>query len=257
MTILVTGGTGTIGAPVTRLLLERGETVRTLTRGGRPAVPGAEPVLGDLLGVQPLTTAFDGVDTVAHLAMARGRKLAATTLRAAARVVEAAAAAGVGHVVLVSIVGVDRLRGFPYYRAKLAEEELLATSGVPWSVLRATQFHPLLAALFAAPRAVRLVPYPAGVPMQPVDAADVAGPLADLVQTGPSGRVPDVGGPEVRPAGEYAAQWRSARGGVALPVPIPGRVGSVLRAGALTVQDRRVGTTTFAQWLAGDDAARV
>lgn len=256
MTVLVTGGTGTIGSPVTSLLLERGEDVATLTRGGRAAVPGARPVVGDLLGEQSLGAAFEGVDTVIHAASPRGRKLVETTLRGTARVIEAARAAGVGHVVLISIVGVDRLRGFPYYRAKLAEEELLATSGVPFSVLRATQFHQLLAMLFGAARPVRLVPYPAGALLQPVDPAEVAGPLADLVPAGPSGRVPDVGGPEIRPAGEYAAQWRAARGGLGLPLPVPGRrIGPALRGGALTTPARRVGTTTFAQWLARDDAA--
>ena len=255
MTGLVTGGTGTIGAPVTRLLLERGEDVRTLTRGGRPAVPGARPVIGNLLGEQPLTAAFEGVETVIHAASPRGRKLVETTLRGTARVIEAACASGVGHVVLISIVGVDQLRGFPYYRAKLAEEELLKTSGVPCSVLRATQCHPLLAQLFGVARRVGLVPYPAGVLVQPVDPAEVATVLADLVPAGPSGRVPDVGGPEIRAAGEYAGQWRAARGGHGLPLPLPGRVGAALRGGALTVQDRRVGTTTFAQWLARDDAA--
>ena len=125
--------------------------------------------------------------------------------------VEAAAATEPApHLLYVSIVGVDRVP-FGYYRAKLAAEEVFAGSGLPHTILRATQFHDLVRTVLAwAARApVLLVP---AMPDQPVDAGEVADRLVALAAGEPRGRVPDLGGPEVRDFRELAATYLRATG---------------------------------------------
>ena len=110
MTILITGGTGTLGRPTAELLTVAGRDIRVLSR-----TPGPGRVVGDLSTGAGLTEALTGVDTVLHLATtASGRDVAQTTL-----LVDACQAAGVTHLVYISIVGVDAVP-YPYYRAKLA-----------------------------------------------------------------------------------------------------------------------------------------
>jgi uncharacterized protein YbjT (DUF2867 family) len=117
----------------------------------------------------------------------------------------------VQHLVYVSIVGVDAVP-LGYYRAKLDCERIIAESGVPFTILRATQFHDFVAGAFLAqrrlPRVVTL-----DVPFQPISTEAVAGRLASLVTAAPAnGRVDDLGGPEVLPMAELARQWLEARG---------------------------------------------
>ena len=115
------------------------------------------------------------------------------------------------HLVYVSIVGVDRVP-LGYYRQKLAGEGLVAGSGLPWTTLRATQFHNLLDALFTSASRIGVLPVLAGAVFQPVDVHDVAARLVELAAAEPAGRVLQLGGPAVRPMDELARAWLRARG---------------------------------------------
>jgi len=112
------------------------------------------------------------------------------------RLLTAAERAGVRHLLYVSIVGIDD-HPFPYYHAKMACERLLRASDLPWTILRATQFHGLPGRLADRLGVGPIGIAPAGVPFQPVDPETVADHVAALVDPGPSGRPPDLGGPEV------------------------------------------------------------
>lgn len=107
--------------------------------------------------------------------------------------------------------------------------------------------------VFEAYRWLPVWPLPTDLPLQPIAAADVAERVAELVGEAPSGRAPDIGGPEVLTVGEAAATWKRATGLRRPVVPLP-RVGRTLTrigAGDLTVPGNTYGATTFAEWLAG------
>ena len=130
------------------------------------------------------------------------------------------------HLLYVSIVGVDR-NPLPYYKAKLAAEAVIEAAELPHTILRATQFHSLLDGLLGRLARLPVLPVPRGVRFQPIDAGEVATRVVALVGAGPSGRAPDMGGPEVRGIDELARAWLRARGRSRRIVafPIAGRAG--------------------------------
>jgi uncharacterized protein YbjT (DUF2867 family) len=152
--------------------------------------------------------------------------------------------AGGAHFIFVSIVGVDRLP-MPYYKVKLAAEQLVAREAKHWTILRATQFHDLLRTFVDA---TPVVPVFARTKVQPVAAEDVALRVADLAEGPPvQGRAPDLGGPEIRPMGDFFRAYLSSSGKhrLLLPVWLPGKLGRGLRAGYGNCPDHADGTVPF------------
>ncbi len=187
-TILVTGCTAQLGLPTATALREAGHDVRVLSRSDTAGV-----LSGDLLTGRGLGRAFAGVETVVHLASTgSARDVAAARLLSAF-----ARTARVSHLVYISIVGVDDIP-LPYYRAKREAERVIVDSQIPYSILRATQFHSFLAGLFATQRRVLPVTLVPAFSFQPIAVDDVAARLAELATADPAGRAPDIGGPQVR-----------------------------------------------------------
>jgi uncharacterized protein YbjT (DUF2867 family) len=241
-TIVVTGGTGTLGRVVVDLLEADGHAVREVSRKS-----SAWPI--DLRTGDGLDAALAGAEVVVHCASTQrgGDEEAARNLVAAAK------AAGVRHVVYISIVGVDAIP-LGYYRSKLAVEKVVEESGVGWTVLRTTQFHELIATLFGAlAKAPLVMPVPS-VRFQPVEVREVAARLADLAVAEPAGRVPDLGGPEVRPAADFARAFLAARGRkrLLMPLRLPGRIFGAVRRGAGTTPEHADGKVTFEEFLAAE-----
>jgi uncharacterized protein YbjT (DUF2867 family) len=240
-TILVTGGTGTLGRLVTERLRADGHEVRVLSRHTQPyAVDLRE-------GGPALDAAVAGVDTIVHCATTPG----GGDERAAAHLIEAARKAGVGHLVYISIVGVDRVP-FGYYKSKLAVEKLVEEAGLGWTVLRATQFHDLLVQVFQALSKVPVMVLPAGVSDQPVEVAEVADRLAELATGAPAGRVEDMAGPEVRPLASLARAYLKAVGKrrAVVHVPLWGAAYRAFRSGGHLAPEHAVGKGTFEEYLA-------
>ncbi|MFF7450982.1 MULTISPECIES: NAD(P)H-binding protein [unclassified Streptomyces] len=240
-TILVTGGTGTLGRLVAERLRADGHEVRVLSRH-------AQPYAVDLReGGGALDAAVEGVDTIVHCASSQ----TGGDEKAAAHLIAAARRAGVGHLVYISIVGVDRVP-FPYYRAKLAVEKQIEASGLGWTVLRATQFHDLLVMMLQGLSKSPVVPLPAGVCDQPIEVAEVADRLAELAASPPAGRVADLGGPEVRTFDSLARAYLKATGrrrGV-VNLPLWGKAYRAFREGGHLTPERAVGKGTFEEYLA-------
>ena len=234
MRIAIVGGTGTVGAEAARELERRGHAVRVLSRHAPE-----HPV--DLRDGSGLAAALDGVDVVVNAANGNRKVLVDGT----ARLLRAAKDAGVRHYVGVSIVGIDRV-GIRYYKAKLAQEELIQRSGVPWTIVRATQFHPFMARIFATSAKFGIVPC-LKFPMQPVDPREVGRVLAETAEAEPSLAITQFAGPEVLSGCELARRWRMRTGSHAVPVRLP--VTRALRSGALTNPDARHGSVTFDEWL--------
>ncbi|MFF5406178.1 SDR family oxidoreductase [Streptomyces misionensis] len=240
-TILVTGGTGTLGRRVTERLRSDGHEVRALSRHARPYDVDLRR------GGPALDAALTGVPTVVHCASSpRGGDE-----EAAERLIAAARRAGVGHLVYISIVGVDRVP-FGYYRTKFAVERRIERSGLGFTILRTTRFHDLLASLFTSLATSPVLPLPAGVADQPVEVAEVADRLAELALAAPAGRVADLGGPEVRPLDSLARSFLRATGRRrrVVNVPLAGGTYRAFRAGGHLVPDRAVGRGTFEEYLA-------
>ena len=136
---------------------------------------------------------MDGVEVVVHCATQATGDKDVTSME---NLIAAARRAGVGHIVHVSIVGIDRIP-LPYYKTKLRVENALAASDVGHTVLRATQFHDLIKVIFSIQRFSPVLWTLRGVRFQPIDTRDVAARLVELVDGEPAGRVADIGGPTV------------------------------------------------------------
>ncbi len=169
---------------------------------------------------------------------------------AAGHLIDAARRAGVAHLVYISIVGVDRVP-LGYYTIKHKVERMIEESGLGWTVLRTTQFHDLVRGLLRTSAKLPVLLVPAGVSVQPVDAAEVADRLAELAAGPPAGRVPDLGGPEVRTLPDLARAYLRATGRrrPVLPVPLAGKAYAGFRRGLHLTPDRALGKTTFEDFL--------
>jgi uncharacterized protein YbjT (DUF2867 family) len=253
-TILVTGGTGTLGRQVVPLLRDAGRPVRVLSRRDHEAAAGIEYVTGDLRTGDGIDAAVDGADVIVHCAGASKGDEETTRV-----LVRAAARAGTPHVVSISVVGADRIpvvsrtdrAMFSYFAMKLAAERVVADSGLPWTTLRATQFYDLFLTVARAMAKLPVIPVPAGIRFQPVDAAEVAARLAELALGPPAGLVPDMAGPSVYGAADLLRGYLRASGKrrPMLPVRLPGRAARAIAGGANLAPDRAVGRRTWEEFL--------
>ncbi|MEE1621479.1 SDR family oxidoreductase [Zafaria sp. Z1313] len=251
MRILVTGGTGTLGPHVVELLRSRGDEVRVLTR--RSGIDGG--VTGDLATGAGLDPACEGVDGIIHLASGGmdASRWEEVDVDGTRRLAAAAARAGVRHVLMISILGVDRIP-LPYYRAKLAGEHALARAGAPHTVLRLPQFHELVDTLLGHLAKTPLVPVPRGVSVQPLAARDAARVVLETLDSGARGTVIAAGGPQELRLKDAAEQWLAARheaggrGGAVVQVPFPGSVVRALRDGHNLRLDSKQPGQSFGAW---------
>ncbi|WP_432993205.1 SDR family oxidoreductase [Dactylosporangium sp. CA-233914] len=254
--ILLTGGTGTLGRLLLPHLRAAGRPIRILTRQRPNGAPGdVEYVAGDLATGAGVAASVEGAATIVHCAgSAKGDEVkAANLLREAAR-------AGAKHVVYISVVGADRVpvtsamdrMAFGYFAAKRAAEVLVAESGIPWTTLRASQFHELTLATIRRLAKLPVVPVPAGACFQPVDGAEVAARFAELALGEPAGLVPDVAGPRAYGFDELVRSYLRAAGKrrPILPMPMGGGAYRAIRAGANLAPDRAVGRRTWEDFLA-------
>jgi uncharacterized protein YbjT (DUF2867 family) len=242
--ILVTGGTGRLGRQVVPRLRDAGCDVRVLSRRGRADEDGIRYLTGDLATGEGVQAAVEGTEIILHLASTvRGDEAKARHL------VEAAARVGTRHLVFISVVGADKIG---YFAAKLAAEQVIAGSGLPWTTLRATQFHDLVLLTVRQLARLPVVPVPAGWRVQPVDPGEVADQLVELALGVPAGLVADLGGPRIYELVELVRGYLRATGKrrPILPVPLPGRAAHAYRAGANLAPDRAVGRRTWEEFLA-------
>jgi uncharacterized protein YbjT (DUF2867 family) len=241
-TVLVTGGTGTLGRPLVSLLRQEGHEVRVLSRR-----PGAGTHVGDLTTGAGVEVAAKGAELIVHAA-SDTRRLGHRDIDQTRHLLEAARHAR--HLVYVSIVGIDAIP-FAYYRQKLACEGLLASGGIPHTVLRATQFHELVAMVLHVGERLPVAPLPLDFRFQTIAAAEVAERAARLLDGQPLGRADDLGGPEVLTLSQMADTWRSARGRPRrfARLPVRGRVGQAFRDGLNTCPEHADGRQTWAGFV--------
>lgn len=236
-------------------LQDAGCKVRVLSRSSREAVEGIEFVIGDLATGEGVEAAVEGVEIIVHCAgSAKGDEEKALNL------VRAASGSGVRHLVYISVVGADRVpvksgvdrAMFGYFASKRAAEHLVIDSGIPWTILRATQFHDLLLTVAQAMAKLPVVPVFAGFRYQPVDADDVASRLVQLTLGEPAGLVPDLGGPQVYTMADLIRRYLHAnhQRRLIMPIWLPGQAARAHRAGANLTPDHADGTRTWEEFLA-------
>jgi uncharacterized protein YbjT (DUF2867 family) len=237
-TILITGATSGPGRPLVEQLRAARHDVRALSR-----TAGTGFVAGDLATGVGLDAALAGAEVVVHLATNRHSDLADTK-----RLLAAAGAAGVKHLVFLSIVGVDSIP-YGYYRDKVAIETAISGSGIPFTILRATQFHSFPGEILAM-LGGRL--FLRGIQIQPIGVDDVATRLAELATGAPAGRVADIGGPEILDATDILHRLQAAGRAPkrVLSITLPGKTFAAFRAGHHLTGLPGYGTQTFDQWLA-------
>ena len=253
--ILVTGGTGTLGRHVVPRLRDAGCDVRVLSRRTHEAAKGIEYVTGDLLRDEGIQAAVDGAGIIVHCAGdSKGDDEATRNL------VRAASRAGAQHLVYISVIGVDRIplvsgidrAMFGYFGSKLAAERVVAVSGLPWTTLRAAQFHDLLLKVAQQMMKLPVIPVPAGFRFQPVEAGEVAARLVELALGTPAGLAPDIAGPRVYSMADMLRGYMRARckHRLMVQVRLPGKAARAFRAGANLAPERAVGHRTWEDFLA-------
>jgi uncharacterized protein YbjT (DUF2867 family) len=252
MNVLVTGGTGALGRHVVMQLRQAGHRARIYSRNPEGHV---DSVRGDMATGAGLLRALSGMDAIIHAASATAdlRKGRATDVVGTRRLLKLARDADIRHVVFVSIVGMEGV-AYPYYKTKLAAEAVVRENMLPWSVLRATQFHTLMEVFLGTLSKVPgLAAVPFGWQFQPVDPREVARRLVEVVQQEPAGMLPDFGGPEVRDFKSIAESWLASRKSKKRLVDLwlPFKFSRQFADGRLLCPDHKDGAITFEQYLAG------
>jgi uncharacterized protein YbjT (DUF2867 family) len=259
-TVLVTGGTGHLGRDLVSRL-KGSYRVRVLARSAG-SDPDVEWIRGDLATGAGIAEALAGSQTVIHAATLspaarRGyfvpkdlwNSPSSVDREGTARLLDQAGAAGVGHLIYVSIVGIDKPR-VPYLRRKLEAEYLVRQGPLPWSIARGAQFHWLVDRMFGKMARLPIVPLP-DMAVEPVDTSDFADYLVESVDKGPSGRLADYGGPEVLTFAQAFDQWRQIRkpSTRTMRIPLPSVVRDAATAMSVTGPGSRHGKITWTDWL--------
>jgi uncharacterized protein YbjT (DUF2867 family) len=242
MKCAVIGGTGLIGSRV----------VRDLQAAGHEAVPHSLSTGVDLLTGKGLDAALAGADVVVNLTNSPTFDDASpaffrTTMD---NLLDAAGRAGVGHFVILSIVGVDQVPELDYYRAKTLQEDLLKAGPVPYSIVRATQFMEFMDAVLSWTVDGDTVRLPR-TPIQPIAAADVAAAVADVAAGSPLNGTLDVAGPDTYALDDLGRITLTAKGDPrTVATDDTAGMFSAVRGDVLTAKEgARIAPTHYADWL--------
>lgn len=238
----VIGGTGLIGS----------EVVRILNATGQEAVAHAPSTGVDALTGHGLDEALSGADVVVNLTNSPTFDEASPAFFRTSmdNLLAAARKGGVGHFVILSIVGVEQVPELDYYRAKVLQEDLLAAGPIPYSIVRATQFMEFIDAVLSWTADGDTVRLPA-TPIQPIAARDVADAVAEVAAGAPLNGVHTIAGPEILPLDEVGRITLNRKGDkpVVVTDPAAGMFAAV-KGDVLTDKDAHLAPTRYADWLA-------
>lgn len=250
MRIAVAGGTGTVGRHIVEVAESRGHEVVVLARSrGVDLVTGA--------GLAESLTGVEAVIDVSSIDTLSGRKAEAFFGAVTRNLLAAESAAGIGHHLALSIIGAAGTKG-GHYAGKTLQEQRIAEGDVPWTILRAGQFHEFAGQLCARPPMLGLVVVPR-MRSQPVAAREVAAALVDLAEQPPAGFAQPLAGPAEERMADMVRRYiaETGRKGRVVELRLPGDLGRTMASGALlATPDARLGAQRFTEWLASPDARR-
>ncbi|MEU3463817.1 NAD(P)H-binding protein [Streptomyces sp. NPDC006733] len=242
MKFAVIGGTGLIGSQV----------VTALNAAGHEAVPHSQSSGTDVITGEGVDKAVAGADVIVNLTNSPTFDEASPAFfrTSMENLLAAGERAGVGHFVILSIVGVDQVPELDYYRAKALQEKILAAGPIPYSIVRATQFMEFVDAVLSWTTeggTVRLL----ATPIQPIAAADVAAAVAEVAAGAPLGGIRNIAGPEVFPLDELGriTLSRTSDGRTVVTDPTAGMFAAV-KGDVLTDPGAHLAPTRYADWLA-------
>lgn len=244
MKIVVIGGSGLIGRKLVEDLRGRGHDALAASPSSGVNTLTGEGLAEALAGAQVV------VD-VANSPSFEDRAVLEFFETSGRNVLAAGAAAGVGHHLALSVVGTDRLLASGYFRAKMAQENLIKASGIPYTIVRATQFSEFVGAIVESASDGSTVRLP-GALLQPIASDDVAAALADFAVAEPLNGTVDLAGPEAFPLDELARRFLAAKGDprTVTTDPHAGYFGTPLNERSLVPDgDARLGPTRFEDWL--------
>ncbi|WP_353813483.1 SDR family oxidoreductase [Agromyces sp. SYSU T00266] len=243
MKIAIAGGTGTVGRHAVHTSRERGHDVVVLTRSnGIDLMTGA--------GLEGALDAVDAVIDTSNLTSTSAKAATEFFTTVTGNLHAAEAAAGVRHHVALSIVGIDRAP-FGYYAAKLAQEHAVEAGPVPWTILRAMQFHEFAGQMLHALTVAGLHLAPR-VRTQPVSAAEAGARLVELAEGPPVGHAPELAGPREERLDDMIRRLAETTGlrGPVIPVSLPMKQFRAMRRGdTLPGPGATLGRQTFDEWL--------
>ncbi|AUA16404.1 NAD(P)H-binding protein [Streptomyces sp. SID8382] len=241
MKFAVMGGTGLIGSQV----------VKNLNAAGHEAVPHSQSTGVDVISGQGVDEAVAGADVVVNLTNSPTFDEASPAFFQTSmdNLLAAAQKAGVGHFVILSIVGVDQVPELDYYRAKTLQEEILAAGPIPYSIVRATQFMEFMESVLSWTADSDTVRLPA-TPIQPIAAKDVAAAVAEVAAGTPLRGIRNIAGPEIFPLDELGRITLSHKGDDR-PVVIDPTAGmfAAVKGDVLTDMGADLAATRYADWL--------
>lgn len=252
MKVLVIGGAGLIGTRLVNVLRERGHDVVSGSRATGVDALSGEGLAGAMARAEVVvdvlnSPSFEDAAVLAFFETSTRNLLAAEK------------DAGVRHHVALSVVGADRIPDSGYMRAKAAQEKLIGAGGIPFTVVRATQFLEFAGGIAwsgAEGDTVRLPP--AG--MQPVAADDVVSALADIIERSPSNGLIEVAGPEKIPMNEFVARFLAATGDSRRVIADENAryFGAAVNDTTLTpaFPDPYLGSIRYADWLSSRNESR-
>ncbi|MFI9362316.1 SDR family oxidoreductase [Kitasatospora sp. NPDC053057] len=241
MRIAVIGGTGLIGSQV----------VKNLCTAGHEAVPHSKSSGVDIISGQGLDEAVVGADVVVNLTNSPTFDEASLAFFQTSmdNLLAAARKAGVGHFVILSIVGVDRVPELDYYRAKALQEKILAAGPIPYSIVRATQFMDFMDAVLSWTADADTVRLPA-TPIQPIASKDVADAVAEVAAGAPLNGIHNIAGPEIFSLDELGRITLSHKGDNRTVVTDPtAGMFAVVKGDVLTDKNAHLAPTRYTDWL--------
>jgi uncharacterized protein YbjT (DUF2867 family) len=242
MKFAVIGGTGLIGSRVVEILDE----------AGHQAVPHSPATGVDLVTGRGVEEAVAGVDVVINLtnSPAFGETSPAFFRTSMDNLLAASVKGGVGHFVILSIVGVDQVPELDYYRAKVLQEDILKAGPIPYSIVRATQFMEFIDAILSWTADGETIRLPR-TPLQPIAAADVSRIVAEVAAGAPLHGVLDIAGPDVYPLDEIGRMTLAAKGdGRTVVTDDSAGMYAAVHGDVLTAgNDARIAPTHYTDWL--------